>query len=145
MYVLNRERGPWQTEADSGVRGPGGVLRPLVVVVEPRGCRLRPKGCRSGEFFITWGTVYLRGAAANAGFDTAATGKGSTKRRATIELVQQLYEALALLTPLAPDRIAKDRGDSALVAAEKSGLVKVCFRRAAQAVQDIIDAKGAAQ
>lgn len=123
MYVLNRERGPWQTEADSGVRGKGGESRPLVVVVEPRGVRLRPKGCRSGEFFVNWGTVYLRGAAANAGFDTAPTGKGSTKRKQTIDLVRKLHEALTLLTPLAPDRIAREKGEAALLAAQRSGLV----------------------
>lgn len=135
MYVLNRERGPWQTEADSGVRGPGGVLRPLVVVVEPRGCRLRPKGCRSGEFFINWGTVYLRGAAANAGFDTMPTGKGSTKRKATLDLVQQLYEALDLLRfrsivcGLAPDLTTIERATAAVNAADKSGLVKKAVRK----------------
>ena len=80
MRKLTRERGPWITEGRSD-RGDGqGDKRPLVVVVEPRGVRLRPKGCRTGSYFITWETIYLRGQSAAAGFETRPAGGRSIKR-----------------------------------------------------------------
>jgi hypothetical protein len=133
MYRLSKERGPWLTECDSDRRyghSQGGEKRPLVVVVEPRGVRLRPKGCRAGEVFITWSTVYLRGQAAVAGYDTMPRGKGAGKRAATAALVGQLY--LALTKTLEGDPEAKRIATVALLAAETSGLVKFKNRRAVQ-------------
>lgn len=131
MYRINRERGPWLTESDSDRRyghSQGGEKRPLVVVVEPRGVRMRPKGCRAGEVFVNWSTIYLRGQAAVAGYDTMPRGKGAGKRAATAALVGQLYLALTKLREGDPE--AQRIGNVALLAAEASGLVKFKNRRA---------------
>lgn len=77
MWKISKERGPWETESDTRW---GSKQVPIVVTIEPRGVRVRPKGTRV-VLRLPWTTILDKAAEAHA---LAKRAEKATKRKARI-------------------------------------------------------------